>query len=58
MCRNLNKDQIEAAFKKFDQTGNDKLNFREFKDMMNKRTPSTKLAKPKEEPKTAEAETK
>jgi hypothetical protein len=30
--------QIEAAFKKFDQTGNDKLNYREFCDMMNKKT--------------------
>ena len=30
--------QVEAAFKKFDQTGNDKLNFREFRDMMTKRT--------------------
>ena len=30
--------QVEAAFKKFDQTGNDKLNYREFCDMMNKKT--------------------
>ena len=36
--------QIDLAFKKFDQTGNDKLNFREFCDMMNKRTNSTKKA--------------
>ena len=36
--------QIEAAFKKFDQTGNDKLNFREFREMMTKRTET----KPKE----------
>lgn len=38
VCRNLNKEQIEAAFKRFDQTGNDKLNFREFRDMMNKKS--------------------
>lgn len=30
--------QIEATFKKFDQTGNDKLNVREFGEMMNKRS--------------------
>jgi hypothetical protein len=30
--------QVEATFKKFDQTGNDKLNYREFCDMMNKKT--------------------
>ena len=30
--------QIEATFKKFDQTGNDKLNLREFGEMMNKRS--------------------
>ena len=36
------KFQIDVAFKKFDQTGNDKLNFKEFCDMMNKRTNSTK----------------
>ena len=46
VCRNLNKEQIEAAFKKFDQTGNDKLNYREFRDMMQKRTCSTRGQKP------------
>ena len=40
MCKNLNKEQIEATFKKFDQTGNDKLSFREFRDMMGKRSES------------------
>ena len=30
--------QVEAAFKRFDQTGNEKLNFKEFSDMMTKRT--------------------
>ena len=34
--------QIEATFKKFDQTGNEKLNLREFSDMMGKRTETTK----------------
>merc|ERR1711974_136094 len=38
VCKNLNKEQIEATFKKFDQTGNDKLSFREFRDMMSKRS--------------------
>jgi len=46
VCRNLNKEQIEAAFKRFDQTGNDKLNFREFRDMMNKK--STRPSKSEE----------
>ena len=40
VCKNLNKEQIEATFKKFDQTGNDKLSFREFRDMMSKRSES------------------
>ena len=34
--------QIEATFKKFDQTGNDKLNLREFGEMMNKRSDQTR----------------
>ena len=34
--------QIEATFKKFDQTGNDKLNKKEFSDMMCKRTETSK----------------
>lgn len=29
--------KVEAAFKRFDQTGNEKLNFKEFSDMMTKR---------------------
>ena len=28
MCKNLKKEQIDVAFKKFDQTGNDKLNIK------------------------------
>ena len=34
--------QIEATFKKFDQTGNEKLNLKEFSDMMSKRSDTTK----------------
>ena len=34
--------QIEATFRKFDQTGNDKLNLKEFSDMMSKRTDAAK----------------
>ena len=34
--------QIEATFKKFDQTGNEKLNLKEFSDMMGKRTENAK----------------
>lgn len=40
VCKNLNKEQVEAAFKRFDQTGNEKLNFKEFSDMMTKRSDS------------------
>jgi len=40
VCKNLNKVQVEAAFKRFDQTGNEKLNFKEFSDMMTKRSDS------------------
>lgn len=42
VCKNLSKDQIEATFRKFDQTGNDKLNLKEFSDMMSKRTDAAK----------------
>ena len=46
VCKNLNKDQVTAAFKKFDQTGNSKLNYKEFNDMMAKKAePKAKLAK-------------
>ena len=40
VCKNLNKEQVEAAFKRFDQTGNEKLNFKEFSNMMTKRSDS------------------
>lgn len=45
VCKNLNKDQVEAAFKRFDQTGNEKLNFKEFSDMMTKRSNDSKTKK-------------
>lgn len=46
VCKNLNKDQVTAAFKKFDQTGNSKLNYKEFNDMMAKKAdPKAKLTK-------------
>lgn len=41
--------QIDIAFKKFDQTGNDKLNFREFCDMMNRKANEKLQEKDKEE---------
>ena len=37
--------KVEAAFKRFDQTGNEKLNFKEFSDMMTKRAEGGKGAK-------------
>ena len=37
--------QVEAAFKRFDQTGNEKLNFKEFSDMMTKRSNDSKTKK-------------
>eukprot|EP00090_Calanus_glacialis_P017134 TRINITY_DN26785_c0_g1_i1.p1 TRINITY_DN26785_c0_g1~~TRINITY_DN26785_c0_g1_i1.p1 ORF type:complete len:160 (-),score=64.64 TRINITY_DN26785_c0_g1_i1:162-641(-) len=50
VCKNLKKEQIEATFRKFDQTGNDKLNLQEFRDMMNKRAETkTKLENTKKE---------
>ena len=37
VCKNLTKEQVEAAFNKFDAAGNGKLNYIEFCDMMNRR---------------------
>ena len=52
VCKNLNKEQVDSAFKKFDQTGNDKLNYKEFKEMMTKKeTKTTKLTKQASDPK-------
>lgn len=42
LSQNENVFQIEATFRKFDQTGNDKLNLKEFSDMMSKRTDAAK----------------
>merc|ERR1712038_691214 len=36
VCKNLTKEQISAAFSKFDETGNGKLNYVEFCGMMNR----------------------
>jgi len=49
VCKNLNKDQVEVAFKRFDQTGNEKLNFKEFSDMMTRRTDSKKTTRTKKQ---------
>lgn len=56
VCKNLSKDQIEATFRKFDQTGNDKLNFREFSEMMNKRSELSKKRSSTDPPKKEESE--
>jgi Ca2+-binding EF-hand superfamily protein len=37
VCKNLTKEQIQAAFNKFDKSGNGKLNYVEFCGMMNAR---------------------
>ena len=37
------------AFKRFDQTGNEKLNFKEFSDMMTRRTDSKKTTRTKKQ---------
>jgi len=45
VCKNLTREQIEAAFKKFDAAGNGKLNYVEFCDMMNRRKINQQKAK-------------
>ena len=37
ICKNLTDDQVKAAFKQFDTSGDDKLDYREFCEMINKR---------------------
>jgi len=37
ICKNLTDEQVKAAFKQFDTSGDDKLDYREFCDMINKR---------------------
>jgi len=36
-CNRLTKTQVDAAFAKFDSSGDGKLNYREFCDLMNSR---------------------
>lgn len=44
------------AFKRFDQTGNEKLNFKEFSDMMTRRTDSKKTTRSSKKPSTEQKE--
>lgn len=37
ICTNLSDDQVKMAFSKFDTSGDDKLDYREFCEMINKR---------------------
>merc|ERR1712179_525441 len=37
ICKNLTDEQVKMAFAKFDTSGDDKLDYREFCDMINKR---------------------
>ena len=37
ICKNLTDEQVKVAFAKFDKSGDDKLDYREFCDMINKR---------------------
>merc|ERR1712025_276382 len=37
ICKNLTDEQVNMAFSKFDASGDDKLDYREFCDMINKR---------------------
>ena len=37
ICKNLTDEQVKAAFKQFDTSGDDKLDYREFCEMINKR---------------------
>lgn len=36
ICKNLNAEQVKIAFSKFDKTGDDRLDYREFCSMINK----------------------
>lgn len=35
ICPNMSEEQIDAAFKKFDQDGTGRINYREFCSMLN-----------------------
>ena len=37
ICKNLSDEQVQVAFAKFDTSGDDKLDYREFCQMINKR---------------------
>ena len=37
ICKNLTDEQVKVAFAKFDKSGDDMLDYREFCDMINKR---------------------
>ena len=37
ICKNLTDEQVKVAFAKFDTSGDDKLDYKEFCDMINKR---------------------
>jgi len=37
ICKNLTDEQVEMAFSKFDSSGDDKLDYREFCEMINKK---------------------
>ena len=38
ICKNLTDEQVRVAFGKFDTSGVDRLDYREFCEMINKRT--------------------
>ena len=37
ICKNLTDEQVKTAFKQFDTSGDDKLDYREFCEMINRR---------------------
>ena len=37
ICKNLTDEQVRVAFEKFDTSGDDRLDYREFCEMINKR---------------------
>jgi len=44
ICKNLNPDQVKMAFQKFDKTGDDRLDYREFCHMINKKQEEAEMA--------------
>merc|ERR1739844_492180 len=51
VCHNLTSDQVTAAFTKFDISGDDKLDYKEFCGMMNNREKEKEMEKEKEKQK-------